>query len=201
LKKDKEEGMSTSAFIKRHIFKLLPRVIFSTRDMLNYGPRAAVDQCLYRLVKSGRIIRLAWGLFMKEEYDGPLPTILEVAKAKAGAFGRKIISDAADAAKRLELTNVANGRTTYAINSGSSSFRYNHQVIHFKGISARKLFLGDELVGQSIRALWSVGKADCDEEMVSMAMARFSRPERKQFRQSLHLMPSWMTDLLFGWGS
>jgi Family of unknown function (DUF6088) len=193
--------MFTSAFIKRHIFKLPAAVTFSTRDMLNYGPRAAVDQCLYRLVKSGRIIRLAWGLFMKEEYDGPPPTTLEVAKAKAKAFGRKIISDAADAAKRLGLTSFGNERTTYAINSGSSSFKYKQQVIEFKGISARKLLLGDELVGQSIRALWSLGKINCDQILVSLAMAQFSRSERKQFRQSFHLMPSWMTDLLFTWSS
>jgi Family of unknown function (DUF6088) len=193
--------MSTSAFIKRHIFKLPADVIFSTRDMLNYGPRAAVDQCLYRLVKSGRIIRLAWGTFIKEEYDGPLPTTLEVAKAKAEAFGRKIISHAADTAKRLGLTKFGNERTTYAINGGSSSFKYKEQVIHFKGISARKLLLGDGLVGQSIRALWSLGEANCDQAMVSQAMAGFSRLERKQFRQSLYLMPSWMSDLLFAWSS
>jgi Family of unknown function (DUF6088) len=193
--------MSTSAFIKRHIFKLPPEVIFSTRDMLNYGPRAAVDQCLYRLVKSGRIIRLSWGLFIKDEFDGPLPTTFEVAKAKAEAFGRKIISDAADAAKRLGLTRFANERATYAINRGSSSFKYKHHVIQFRGISARKLLLGEGLVGQSIRALWWLGKANCDEKMVSLAMAGLSRPDRKQFHQSLYLMPSWMTDLLFGWSS
>ncbi len=193
--------MCTSSFIKRHIFILPAGAIFSTRDMLNYGPRAAVDQCLHRLVKTGRIIRLAWGLFLKEAYNKPWPTAMEVARAKAKAFGKQILSDAADGAKRLGLTEVGNQQTTYSIHGHSSSFKYRETVIHFRGISARKMALGDSSVGLAVRALWQLGKINCNAKMISLAMARFGRTERQQFRQSLHLMPSWMTDLLFGWST
>jgi hypothetical protein len=187
--------MDTSTFIRRHILRLPNGMIFSTREMLNYGKRSAVDQCLYRLVKTGRIVRLAWGLFIKENPGTALPSTLIVATEKAKAFGRRILSDAADAAKLLGLTTFGNSRLTYAIQGYSSSFKYGKTTIHFKGICARKMALGDDLVGLAIKALWQFGKERCDQHAIAKATAQFNRPERMQFHQSCHLMPAWMTNI------
>ena len=187
--------MYTSTFIRRHIF-LLPRgTIFSTRELLNYGRRSAVDQCLYRLVKIGRITRLAWGLFMNECPDFASPSALKVATEKARAFGKQILSDAADAAKLLGLTAFGNKKITYAINGHSSSFKYREIRIHFKGICARKMSLGDGPIGLAIKALWQIGKENCDQYAMAAVTEKFNRPELLQFRQSCHLMPTWMTNI------
>ena len=85
--------MATSSYVRRHINRLAPNVIFATRDLLSYGKRASIDQALCRLVKRGYIIRLAHGLFRREGSNAPLPPILEVAKYKAAAFGKIIIAD------------------------------------------------------------------------------------------------------------
>jgi hypothetical protein len=53
--------MSTTLRIRQFIANLPQALIFSTRDLLNFGTRAAVDQCLCRLVRKGNIRRLAWG--------------------------------------------------------------------------------------------------------------------------------------------
>ena len=60
--------MYTSAHIRRYIFSLTDNAIFSTREFLNFGKRAAIDKCLSRLVKRGEIIRLARGLFKKFDF-------------------------------------------------------------------------------------------------------------------------------------
>lgn len=189
----------TSVFIRRHINRLPQGIIFSTRDLLHYGTRAAVDQCLYRLVKAQIIIRLAWGLFMRNEYDDTLlPLASTVAIEKAKAFGRQIISHGIDAAKKLGLTPADNQPLIFATNGRSSSFRFgkNKLVIYFKGVSARKMALGDSQVGLIIRALSQLGETICSPTIVSTAVSALRRPQRQQLRQSASLMPAWMTTRL-----
>ncbi len=110
--------MYTSSQIRRHIFRLHDNAIFSTREFLNFGKRAAVDKCLSRLVKRGEIIRLARGLFKR--FDGnTLPLTRIVADCKAKAFGKQIVTHALDAATII-----------YSINGHSSKFRYGQKIIH-----------------------------------------------------------------------
>jgi Family of unknown function (DUF6088) len=195
LKKMKEEYMCTSAFIKRHIFSLPKGIIFSTRQMLNYGRRSAVDQCLYRLVKTGRIIRLAWGLFMVDDPNVTMPSSRQVATEKARAFSKQILTDAVDAAQHLGLIKLGNSKTTYAIQGHSSQFKYGETTIHFKGICQRKIALGDQPVGLAIKALWQYGKTHCHQIDMIGTTAQLNRPQHLEFRQSCQLMPVWMTNI------
>lgn len=188
--------MWTASHIRKFIFKLPKGVIFSTRDLLNFGTRAAVDQCLCRLVKIGDIRRLAWDLFMRDDHDVPMPSALAVATAKAKAFGRQIVTEGTEAAKFLGLRSVGSQKVVYATNGRSSSFRYKDIRIFFKGVSARKMCLGDSPVGLAIRALWKLGKEACKPKEVERAIFKFNHPQRQQFRQSRYIMPFWMTNLL-----
>jgi hypothetical protein len=187
--------MYTSTLIRRHIYSLPKGKIFSTRDMLNYGRRSAIDQCLYRLVKAGRIIRLAWGLFIREDSETDLPSPRQVAMEKARAFCKTIFTDAQDATKLLGLTAFGNERLTYAIQGHSSSFNYRETRIYLKGVCQRKISLGDDPISLAAKALWIIGKKHCDQRTIEKATARFKRQERLQFRQSCHLMPSWLTNI------
>jgi Family of unknown function (DUF6088) len=188
--------MWTTLRIRQFIFNLPEEVIFSTRDLLNFGTRAAVDQCLCRLVKRGDIRRLAWGLFMRNDFQVPLPSAFVVATEKAKAFGRQILTDGAEAAKLLGLMATCNQQIAYATNGRSSSFKYDDVRIYFRGVSARKVSLGDSPVGLAIRAAWNVGKEVCQFKDIEKAITNLNLPEHQQFEQSRHLMPFWMTNLL-----
>jgi Family of unknown function (DUF6088) len=188
--------MWTSANIRKFINVLPKGVIFSTRQLLNYGTRAAVDQCLCRLVKNGDIRRLAWGLFMRDDPSVPRPSTQAVATEKAKAFGKQILADGADAARFVGSVTRGNQRTTYAISGRSSSFKYKDVRIYFKGISARKMSLGDSPLGLAIRGLWQLGKDNCRFKNITLAVGSLNGPARQQFMQSRHVMPAWMTNLL-----
>jgi Family of unknown function (DUF6088) len=187
--------MCTSTFIRKHILNLPKGMIFSTREMLNYGKRSAVDQCLYRLVKSGRIIRLAWGLFMKDDSDIVKPSTFTVAKEKARAFGKTILSRTLNPARFYGKADFNNENISYPIQGHSSSFKYGETTINFQGICMRKISLGDASVGLAISELWRLGNKHCNQHILATATVEFNRSERLQFHQSCHLMPSWMTNL------
>jgi hypothetical protein len=187
--------MHTSVLIKRHIFKLAKSAIFSTREMLNYGTRAAVDQCLYRLVKSKRIIRLAWGLFMRADSNNPKPSLLEIATEKARAFKRTILADRVGTTQLLWLTKLGNQKIIYATDGRASSFSCGQTRIYFKNICPRRISLQGSSVGRVIGTLWQLGKAGCTESLLSKATSHFTQREHKEFHHSAHLMPAWMTKL------
>ena len=162
--------MQASANIRKFINILPEGAIFCTRQLLNFGTRSAVDQCLCRLVKNGYIRRLAWGLFMRGLPDFQQPCVLAVATEKAKAFGKQLVVDGADAASFIGLATHGNQEPTYAIGGRSSSFKYNGARIYFKGISARRMALGNRPIGLAIRALWQLGKRNCGLRSVRLVL-------------------------------
>lgn len=85
-----------------HIPEGLP---FSTRLFLQFGKRAIIDQYLYQQVKRGRLVRLARGIFMRKPWakEIPEPSVYEIAKIKADAFGKQIFINGVDAGAEFGL--------------------------------------------------------------------------------------------------
>ncbi len=190
--------MYTATLIRRHINRLTEDKPFSIREFLNYGSRNAVDQVFYRLVQSGQIIRIAQGLFIK--HTSPIPSILDVALAKAIDFGKSLRIHGAQAAQQLKLrTNISTeGESIYACDGSSSSFRFGNVRIRFINASQRKLGLGDELPGLAIRALWYLGKSNCSSQLAGDAIALFNRYDRQALREKIKIMPAWLANYFIG---
>jgi hypothetical protein len=184
--------MYTTSKIKRHISCLPAGALFTTRDCLCFGLRAAVDQALARLVKAQCIERLARGIFLKPSSQRRVVSALEIASVKAAAFRKRIVEHAADVAQRLGLIRSGNQEPTFATSGRSSSFRFRSTVIHFKGTGPRKIDLGDSRAGSTIRALWHLGQAACTPAVVSKVTLLFNRIDRQEVRQSGALMPAWL---------
>src|SRR3546814_9456302 len=87
--------------------------VFTPRDFLDVAARAAVDQALSRLAKTGKLRRLARGLYDFPKVHpklGPLsPTPNEVAKALAGETGSQVQIAGARAANPPGLSTQVPG--------------------------------------------------------------------------------------------
>lgn len=191
--------MWTTAQIRRHIAKLRSGELFTTRSVLSYGTRGAVDQALYTLVELGEIERLARGVFVV-----PCPVKLviaacQVAQVKAAAFGKRIVTHPVDAAKKFGLLKTGNAEPTFSVNGPSSSFRFGDITIHFKRASARKVILGDDKAGLAIKAMWHMGKDALTKALVQSATREFRHSDRNKFKHISALMPAWLSDFLYRW--
>jgi hypothetical protein len=206
--------MSTTSFIRRLINKLEPGAMLTTRDCLNFGRRAAVDQALYRLVKTGVLKRLTYGLFLKlevEEYvsraDSIIPPLIEIVKAKAKAFHRKIFVHGEHAQDHLgppqrnaETQNDA--ILLFATDGATTSFNVLGKRVYLKRHALRKVALEDRKHGLIIRALWCRGEEALTREVIANMFERLNREERSLLRQLCSMMPAWMSDrVVFGRGS
>ena len=146
------------AYIYRHIRLLPPTQLFTTREMLIYGTRSAVDVALHRLVKSGFIVRLARGVFVQD--DSNCPTLLEIVTAKAKAFKMQFAVHAETILHDLKIA-CSGSASKFAKNGHSSSFLTIHGRVVFQGTCGRKLHLANSRVGKIIYALWHWGVDRC----------------------------------------
>lgn len=185
--------MWTIAQVRRYINRVELGQLFTTRDFLSYGSRAAVDQALCRLVKSGYIERVARGVFVKASQAGQMIfSAMAVARVKAESFGKRIFSHAADAAQKLGLIPAGNRQPSFATNGRSSSFRFGDSVIHLRECSPKKMWLGDSNAGLVIRALWHLGQSRCNARAVMTASQCLGRFDRAELRQRAAFMPAWL---------
>lgn len=184
-----------TSYIRRHITRLPRNHIFKTREFLSYGSRTAVDQVLFRMVRSGLIIRLARGVFVRE--GSKIPELFEIARAKAGAFGKQILRHCNDVAFDLGLTAAGNAEPTFATSGSSSSFLAGATRVHLRHIGPRKVHLGESQAGKALRSLWHLGRGLCKNFHIVSTQAKFLlRSDRDEFRQSIAWMPTWMTRLI-----
>jgi hypothetical protein len=188
----------TISLIRRFVALLPPGKLFTTRAVLAFGSRSAVDTALFRLVNALVIRRLARGVFIRNDFPQHCPSEAEVARVKAESFGRRIATHGQKAAWELGLAPQMEDPHIYAIDGRSSSFKYGDLTIRFKGLCPRKFAPGDGPAGLAVRALWHLGRRACDKATASQATASFQRTDRDELRRQAGLMAGWLLDL-FGW--
>ena len=182
--------------IKRFINSLKKDEVFTSRDLVKFGSRAAVDQVVYRLVKSGVITRIIRGVFMRTEFAMRTPSVEELARIKAESFARNITTHAGVVAKKMGLLLEENDdeRLVFAIDSHSTSFRVGDKVVHFRFVCPRKRVLAGKQPGDLIRALWHRKEDNCKREVVAKAICAMMPYERSLLPTYSALMPSWLND-------
>ncbi len=179
--------------IRNYIVKLRSGELFTTRDVLKMGSRGAVDQCLYRMVKDGSIVRLARGVFVREDFTNREYSMLEIARVKADAFGKQLLEHGNDIAVKLGLKQDQNEIQTFYTNGSTSYFHIGDTKIKMHRIAPRKgICAGDNTVGHAIRALWHVGKKSITPEQIDLGTYRFNRNERTWLNECIRWMPDWL---------
>jgi hypothetical protein len=189
--------------IEAHIASIGPTTIFTTRDVLKYGKRSAVDQCLHVMVREGVLRRLARGVFVQD--PNVHPTIEEIAQIKAAAFGKKIFKHATDILhevgslrqlERDETKENAKPRTKlFAINGHSSGFESICGPVRYKGIAQRKTKLCESQTGEKVCALWHLGDSTLIDKAVRVVFRSLNRGERFELRNCSSFMPGWLNDM------
>lgn len=188
--------MSVIEDIRKHISELPQDMLFTTRDLLNYGPRSAIDNAIYKLVQNEEIVRIVPGVFKNPLRSKPVE-FLELARVKAQSFGRDIITHPVDAAVQVGLlfeTDNIGLHVLFATNGRTSKFRFGPFTIHFKGTSSRKMELGDSLLGKAIRALCFMGEKNISEETFNLATDWLCDSDLEEGGGLCALMPAWLSE-------
>jgi hypothetical protein len=192
--------MSISKEIEKKIKGLKRGKPFGSSKFLNLGSRAAVDQALWRLVKTGKITRIKNGVFVKPEkniYVGEvLPGPEEVAKYFAHHSGHKIEINGAEAARRFGFTTQASSQPVFLTNGPGRKFYLRNLHVQLKHVAPRKMVLAGRPAGEALSALWYLGRNEVTPETFEQIEERLPSSEFAALTKNQEFMPGWMRSAL-----
>jgi len=184
--------MSCIGAIRAHINALSRDVIITTRELLEYGYRSTVDQSISRLVRDEVLRRVARGVFVK--FDAPDPTALEVARTKAEAFGKTLVTDGQKIACELRLAiEEGEPQIVYQVNGKTSSFKFLGVRITLRGAVPKKSVGAESSVARTIRALLHLG-SKMESTQLLFALRQLEPTDLYKMVRSSRWMPHWLAD-------
>ncbi|MDM9646472.1 DUF6088 family protein [Rhizobium sp. S163] len=173
--------------------------VFTPSDFLDIAGRAAVDQALSRLVKGGKLRRLARGLYDFPKVHPQLgllsPAPDDIAQALARETGSQLQIAGARAANDLGLTTQVPAKNTYLTDGPSRRVVLGKRVVDLRHASPKHLIAPGSAAGTVVQALRHVGAMRAGD-VVQIAARRLSANDKKTLASSAVQAPAWMRPTL-----
>jgi len=173
--------------------------VFTPSDFLDIAGRAAVDQALSRLVKGGKLRRLARGLYDFPKVHPQLgllsPAPDDVAQALARETGSQLQIAGARAANALGLRTQVPAKNTYLTDGPSRRVVLGKRVVDLRHASPKHLIAPGSAAGTVVQALRHVGAMRAGD-VVQIAARRLSANDKKTLASSAVQAPAWMRPTL-----
>ncbi len=173
--------------------------VFTPSDFLDVAGRAAVDQALSRLVKAGKLRRLARGLYDFPKVHpklGPLsPAPDDVAQALARETGSQVQITGARAANALGLSTQVPAKSIYLTDGPSRRVALGKRIVDLRHASPKHLIAPGSPAGTVVQALRHVGPMRA-ADIVRIAAHRLSASDKKTLATAALQAPAWMRPTL-----
>jgi hypothetical protein len=175
-----------------------PGWVFTPKDFLDVGSRAAVDQVLSRLVKQGMVQRIDRGIYYYPKHSKLLgalsPTPDNIARALAP--GDKIFPSGAMAANLMRLSTQVPVKLAYLTNATDRTRRVAGQTIQLK--RARVAWLNNipDHANLTLQALSYLGRKNVDDQIINRCANMLTNKDLDALHQAMGYIPSWMADVI-----
>jgi hypothetical protein len=171
--------------------------VFTPKDFLDMGSRAAADQSLSRLVKAGEIQRLARGLYqyprMNKRLGIPLgPDLDEIAEALARQTGSRVVPSGAVAANRLGLSTQVPAKPIYLTDGRTRQVRIGNITIQIRHAAPKELPVGSQTSAMVFQALRHIGQAAVDDPVIARLRRALSPKQRQELLQDARYTTDWI---------
>lgn len=146
--------------------------VFSQRDLVHLGGRAAIDKALQRLERAGRIRRLCRGLYACPRHSSLLgqelsPDIEQVARALARKFGWRIQPSGPVAQNIIGLSTQVPARSVYFSDGPTRSYQIGTATLVFKHIALKEAGFKHRESAVIVHALKALGKHRITPEVIA----------------------------------
>ncbi len=166
--------------------------------LLHLGKRAAVDQALSRLARSGRLMRICQGVYMRPietRFGLRNPRIAKVIAALSRMWGETIVPCGGSAANCLGLTTQNPVRMVYLTSGPNRRLHFGASVVELRHAPRWQLAAPYQKAGQVIRALAWLGPAEVDDGLDAV-LPTLSEEDREELAAARAVMPIWMAEPL-----
>jgi hypothetical protein len=173
--------------------------VFTPIHFLDLGSRAAVDQTLGRLTKSGTIRRLARGVYdypAKHPDFGDLPPNYDrIAKALAGRDNLKIQPSGAYAANLLGLTEQVPAKIVFFTDGPNRKVQVGKRTIVLKRTTPKSMATAGRISGLVIQALRYLKQGNIDSMVVTKLRKRLSDDDKSTLMKDIRYAPAWIGNI------
>src|SRR5713226_6364210 len=191
---------NTTNAILRKIRAKRPGWVFTPKQFAQLGTRAAVDQALSRLSRSGEIRRLARGIYEFPKIHPQIgvlsPSPEAIAKAVAERTGSRIMISGAKAANVLGISTQVPVQNLFLTEGPSRTVRIGNQTVSLKHVAPSKMIGAGTEAGIVIQAVRSLGKKSVHEIPVQALAKRLPRPVEAAVKRLAPAAPAWSQSIL-----
>ena len=164
------------------------------KELLHLGARAAIDQALSRLLKSGHLLRAGRGLYVRPvetRFGVRPPSVPKVVEAMGASTGETFVPSGAAAANALGLTTQVPVRLVYLTSGRTRVLSVGAQTIELRHAPRWQLELPQSRAGQAIRALAWFGQERASEAVESLK-GKLSSSELHALSAVQGRLPTWV---------
>jgi hypothetical protein len=196
----KKQKQSIDSRVLRRILAHGTGWVFTPDAFLDLGSRMAIDHALSRYARSGRIRRLARGL-----YDYPVrhaklgvlaPESDDVAKALMGRDAVRLQPSGAYAANLLGLSGQVPMKVTYLTDGPTKRVKLGNQEIILRRTTPRNMVTAGRISGLVIQALRHIGQRNADDKVISILCTKLTRNDKNQLLKDIRYAPGWIAAIM-----
>jgi len=203
-----ERPLSLSQAIKKRMMEDDSTEVWVPVDFRDLGARNAIDQALYRLIRSKEVRRVARGLYdipWTNKLTGKIstPDYRKVIEALARRDQTRMLIDGMTAANDLGLTNAVPGKIIVHTDAKHPAIQIGNQTIIFKQTAASKLYWAGHPAMRIVQALhWlrdllPQSKVQINKQLTHiLSDSKHGKIMQEDLVKNLHTLPFWMQSLI-----
>ncbi len=170
--------------------------VFSARDFLDLGSRAAVDQALARMARGGEIRRIDRGLYdlprVHPRVGALWPSADDVAQAVARQTGSHVKASGPLAANALGLTTQVPAQATYLTDGPSRTVQVGRLRVALRHAGRTDMLLPDTTAGLAIVALRYLGRDGVSSDVLGRLASKLDDVDKKRLRRVRRQLAGWL---------
>lgn len=193
--------------IEKKIIAIINRkkhgAILFASDFADMAQPRTINKALERVMVSGKIIRLARGIYCKPKVDTEFgfgivyPSVDDVAQAIAKRDNCRIVPAGDAALNRLGLSTQVPMNAVYFTDGTSRRIKiYNGRGVLFKRVVPKKLKFRSELVMLITFALQRLGQGNVSGEQLSRINKLLPSESRELVDEDMKLVPGWIRSII-----
>lgn len=170
--------------------------VSTQKFFLDIGSRDSIDQAFSRLTKSGKLRRVARGLYEYPKTDPILgdlsPDLDKVATAMAGREGSRLLPTGAYAANLLHLSEQVPMKVVYLTDGASKTATVGNQTIELRNASPKRMQLAGKISGLVFEAFRDIGKDQLNQAHIKRLREILTKDQKLKVLNDLREAPAWM---------
>ena len=176
--------------------------VFSAKDFLDLGNRAAVDQSLSRLYRGGTLRRVGRGLYdwprISPVLGRPAPVDLDAAVAAIVRRDNiRVMPDGLTAAHRLGLTNAVPAKAVYWTDGSTRTISVGDRTIYLKHVRPGLIRWAQHAAAPIVSAMMWLGPSlAADSSMLTRLSQRLPSAVIQDLADGLSTLPAWAAPIV-----